>query len=86
MAVRESAHRVEFAMANSGFQRSQSRVAINLAPARSRLLQRQIRSFRLNTFLDALIMSGCEPSDAANNEQDRGQENALKLQAVAEAS
>src|SRR5512142_3187763 len=32
-AVKESTHRVERAMVNSGFQRPQSRVVINLAPA-----------------------------------------------------
>ncbi len=34
-AVKESTHRVERAMVNSGFQRPQSRVVINLAPAQS---------------------------------------------------
>jgi magnesium chelatase family protein len=33
MAVKESTHRVERAMVNSGFQRPQNRVVINLAPA-----------------------------------------------------
>jgi len=32
-AVRESTHRVERAMVNSGFQRPQHRIVINLAPA-----------------------------------------------------
>ncbi len=32
-AVKESTHRVERAMVNSGFQRPQSRVVINMAPA-----------------------------------------------------
>ena len=32
-AVKESTHRVERAIVNSGFQRPQSRVVINLAPA-----------------------------------------------------
>ena len=32
-AVKESTHRVERAMVNSGFQRPQNRVVINLAPA-----------------------------------------------------
>ncbi len=36
-AVKESTHRVERAMVNSGYQRPQSRVVINLAPACSRL-------------------------------------------------
>jgi hypothetical protein len=39
-AVKESTHRVERAIANSGFQRPQDRVVINLAPACSRLSQR----------------------------------------------
>jgi hypothetical protein len=38
-AVKESTHRVERAIVNSGFQRPQSRVVINLAPACSRLSQ-----------------------------------------------
>lgn len=33
-AVEESTHRVERSMVKSGFQRPQSRIAINLAPAR----------------------------------------------------
>jgi magnesium chelatase family protein len=32
-AVKESTHRVERAIANSGFQRPQNRVVINLTPA-----------------------------------------------------
>jgi len=36
-AVKESTHRVERAIVNSGFQRPQNRVVINLAPACSRL-------------------------------------------------
>ncbi len=35
-AVKESTHRVERAMANSGFIRPKDRVVINLAPARLR--------------------------------------------------
>jgi len=35
-AVKESTHRVERAIVNSGFQRPQNRVVINLAPADSR--------------------------------------------------
>jgi hypothetical protein len=38
-AVKESTHRVERAIVNSGFQRPQNRVVINLAPACSRLSQ-----------------------------------------------
>jgi magnesium chelatase family protein len=33
-AVKESVHRIERAMVNSGFQRPQDRIVINLAPAR----------------------------------------------------
>ena len=33
-AVKESAHRVERAIVNSGFQRPMTRVIVNLAPAR----------------------------------------------------
>ncbi|MEN6406446.1 MAG: magnesium chelatase domain-containing protein [Thermoguttaceae bacterium] len=36
-AVKESTHRVERAIVNSGFQRPHNRVTINLAPACSRL-------------------------------------------------
>jgi magnesium chelatase family protein len=46
-AVKESTHRVERAMVNSGFQRPQNRVVINLAPACSRLSQREVRVFPL---------------------------------------
>jgi magnesium chelatase family protein len=44
-AVKESTHRVERAMVNSGFQRPQSRVVINLVPAYS--LRRREALFRL---------------------------------------
>ncbi len=44
-AVRESTHRVERALVNSGFQRPQNRVVINLAPACSRLSQRGKSAF-----------------------------------------
>jgi len=35
-AVKESVHRVERALVNSGYQRPDDRIVINLAPARSR--------------------------------------------------
>ena len=35
-AVKESVHRIERAMVNSGFQRPQDRIVINLAPPCSR--------------------------------------------------
>lgn len=44
-AVKESTHRVEWAMVNSGLQRPHSRVIINLAPACSRLSQWERRVF-----------------------------------------
>ena len=40
-AVKESTHRVERAIANSGFQRPLNRVVINRAPAGSRLSRRE---------------------------------------------
>src|SRR3974377_469737 len=54
-AVKESAHRVERAMVNSGFQRPQSRVVINLAPAD---LPKEAASFDLPMALGILIGSG----------------------------
>ena len=36
-AVKESTHRIERAIVNSGFLRSESRTVVNLAPARSPL-------------------------------------------------
>ncbi|HQI27941.1 MAG TPA: magnesium chelatase domain-containing protein [Sedimentisphaerales bacterium] len=44
-AVKESTHRVERAMVNSGFQRPQSRVVINLARACSHLSPRKKIAF-----------------------------------------
>ncbi len=55
MAVKESAHRVERAMVNSGFQRPQSRVVINLAPAD---LPKEAASFDLPIALGILAGSG----------------------------
>ncbi|MHC4176835.1 MAG: YifB family Mg chelatase-like AAA ATPase [Planctomycetota bacterium] len=54
-AVRESTHRVERAMVNSGFQRPQSRVVINLAPAD---LPKDAASFDLPIALGILCGSG----------------------------
>ena len=54
-AVKESTHRVERAMVNSGFQRPQSRVVINLAPAE---LPKQAASFDLPITLGILAGSG----------------------------
>lgn len=54
-AVKESTHRVERALANSGFQRPQGRIVINLAPAE---LPKQAASFDLPISLGILIGSG----------------------------
>ena len=54
-AVKESTHRVERAIVNSGFQRPQSRVVINLAPAE---LPKQAASFDLPITLGTLVGSG----------------------------
>ncbi len=54
-AVRESTHRVERAMVNSGFQRPQSRIVINLAPAE---LPKQAASFDLPISIGILAGSG----------------------------
>ncbi|HBO45442.1 MAG TPA: magnesium chelatase, partial [Planctomycetaceae bacterium] len=54
-AVKESTHRVERAMVNSGFERPQSRVVINLAPAE---LPKQAASFDLPITLGILAASG----------------------------
>ena len=59
-AVRESTHRVERAMVNSGFQRPQDRVVINLAPAE---LPKQAASFDLPISLGILLGSGQIESD-----------------------
>jgi len=55
MAVKESTHRVERAMVNSGFQRPQSRIVINLAPAD---LPKDAGSFDLPIALGILAGSG----------------------------
>ena len=54
-AVKESTHRIERAIANSGFQRPQDRVVINLAPAE---LPKQAASFDLPICLGILAGSG----------------------------
>ena len=59
-AVKESIHRVERAIVNSGFQRPQSRIVINLAPAE---LPKQAASFDLPITLGILAGSGQIASD-----------------------
>ena len=54
-AVKESTHRVERAIVNSGFQRPQNRVVINLAPAD---LPKEAASFDLPIAMGILIGSG----------------------------
>ncbi len=54
-AVRESTHRMERAMVNSGYMRPQDRVVINLAPAE---LPKQAASFDLPIALGVLAGSG----------------------------
>ncbi len=54
-AVKESTHRVERAIVNSGFQRPQDRIVINLAPAE---LPKQASSFDLPISLGMLAGSG----------------------------
>jgi magnesium chelatase family protein len=59
-AVKESTHRVERAIANSGFQRPHDRVVINRAPAE---LPKQAASFDLPITLGVLAASGQLSSD-----------------------
>ncbi len=59
-AVRESTHRVERAIVNSGFLRPADRVVINLAPAE---LPKQAASFDLPICLGILLASGQIESD-----------------------
>ena len=59
-AVKESTHRVERAIVNSGFQRPQCRIVINLAPAE---LPKQAASFDLPITLGILAASGQIESD-----------------------
>ena len=62
-AVKESTHRVERALVNSGFQRPFDRVVINLAPAD---LPKQAASFDLPITLGMLAGSGQLQSDRFN--------------------
>lgn len=59
-AVRESTHRVERALVNSGFVRPHDRLVINLAPAE---LPKQASSFDLPISLGVLVGSGQFSSD-----------------------
>ena len=59
-AVKESIHRVERAIANSGYQRPQNRVVINLAPAD---LPKDAASFDLAIALGMLAGSGQMETD-----------------------
>jgi magnesium chelatase family protein len=59
-AVKESVHRIERAIVNSGFQRPQDRIVINLAPAE---LPKQAASFDLPITLGLLAGSGQLASD-----------------------
>ena len=59
-AVKESIHRVERALVNSGFERPNDRVVINLAPAE---LPKQAASFDLPISLGLLAASGQFSSD-----------------------
>ena len=63
-AVKESTHRVERAIVNSGFIRPQSRVVINLAPAE---LPKQAASFDLPITLGILAASDQFDSDRFNS-------------------
>jgi len=65
-AVKESTHRVERALVNSGFMRPQNRVVINLAPAE---LPKQAASFDLPISLG--ILAGSGQLDAAANDRFR---------------
>src|SRR5918993_5309965 len=59
-AVKESTHRVERALANSGFVRPRDKVVINLAPAE---LEKSAGSFDLPIALGTLAGSGQLPSE-----------------------
>ena len=63
-AVRESTHRIERALVNSGFVRPHDRVVINLAPAE---LPKQASSFDLPIALGVLAGSGQLESDLLEN-------------------
>jgi magnesium chelatase family protein len=59
-AVKESTHRIERATVNSGYQRPQDRIVINLAPAE---MPKQAASFDLPMSLGILVGSGQISSD-----------------------
>ena len=63
-AVKESTHRVERALVNSGFYRPQDRVVINLAPAE---LPKQAASFDLPISLGMLVGTSQIASDRLEN-------------------
>ncbi len=63
-AVKESTHRIERALVNSGYVRPQNRVVINLAPAE---LPKQAASFDLSIALGLLAASGQLDSDLFNH-------------------
>ena len=63
-AVRESVHRIERALVNSGYVRPQNRVVINLAPAE---LPKQAASFDLPIALGLLASSGQLDSNILNS-------------------
>lgn len=63
-AVKESTHRVERALVNSGFLRPQNRIVMNLAPAD---LPKQAASFDLPIALGILAGSGQVASDRFEN-------------------
>ena len=66
-AVKESTHRVERALVNSGFLRPQNRIVINLAPAE---LPKQAASFDLPITLG--ILAGSGQLDAGVNDRFQG--------------
>ena len=63
-AVKESTHRVDRAMVNSGLQRPHDRVVINLAPAE---LPKQAASFDLPITLGVLAAAGSSHPIASSN-------------------
>jgi len=62
-AIKESTHRIERAMVNSGFVKPQDRIVVNLAPAE---LPKQATSFDLPIALGMLAGSGQLNSDKLN--------------------
>lgn len=63
-AIKESTHRIERAMVNSGFTKPQDRIIVNLAPAE---LPKQATSFDLPIALGILAGSGQLSSDRFDN-------------------